>query len=180
MEQVARQYVDIAARHRRLVAALAAIQEEETRAQIESAILVDTRRRLRGAANGHAARNPPVFRTHEACANAATGGGFEREHAVPLNLLHDALLGRAPGADGVLPVALQDPAEILRFLQFHLFHGLVTRDQHRLLNAFSMPEGWTWYMDPMARYAMANIAFHRAGECVHCGLLTDEDVPDEP
>jgi hypothetical protein len=71
---------------------------------------------------------------------------LEIDHAVPLNLIHDRILG----LDN--PRVALDKKEAVKFLVDHFFCVHLTREQHRQLRGNSMPPGWEWGDDPFARY----------------------------
>jgi hypothetical protein len=70
---------------------------------------------------------------------------LEIEHAVPLNLIHDRILG-LDAIDNKL-----DFQGIIDLLLGHFRCVHLTRDQHRQLPAL-MPQGWIWGGDCFARY----------------------------
>jgi hypothetical protein len=70
------------------------------------------------------------------------------DHAVPLAGLHDRIL------------VLDSVGEIAALLRPHMLGVRITVTEHRALNRqykMSMPEGWQWGDDPLARYRAVGI-----------------------
>lgn len=96
----------------------------------------------------------------------ATRERRDREHAVPLALIHDRILGlrKGPRDDVVPPPKTSD--EIAALLTHHIRVIGVTKLQHASLPA-SMPAEWQWFGEPMARYH-GLLHVDEDGRCGHC------------
>ncbi|RYH28828.1 MAG: hypothetical protein EON54_23025, partial [Alcaligenaceae bacterium] len=90
----------------------------------------------------------------------------DREHAVPLSMIHDRILGVPRRWDGgALQPQRQD--EIAKFLAHHILVVGVTKEQHAHVLPGAMPEGWHWFGDPMARYR-GHLDIDEDGKCEYC------------
>lgn len=90
----------------------------------------------------------------------------DREHAVPLAMIHDRILGLPKQWDGDIPQPYT-AAEIANLLSHHVRVIGVTKNQHAHVLPAAMPEGWQWFQDPMARY-LGCLDIADDGKCVHC------------
>jgi hypothetical protein len=87
-------------------------------------------------------QNRPAFRVEGVEGNEPN---LEIDHAVPLNLIHDRILGLDAIEDQLDHQGIID----LLLAQFRCVH--LRRDQHRSLRAL-MPPGWAWGDDCFVRY----------------------------
>lgn len=91
---------------------------------------------------------------HLGASRAAAGGGATwREHVVPLCLLRDRAVELAEAGAG--------ETEIAAFLKHHLGVVVITEAERAGVDARwqrTMPEGWAWWGDPLARLRAAGIA----------------------
>jgi len=90
----------------------------------------------------------------------------EREHAVPLAMIHDRILGLRAPWDGDVPPP-QSTDEIADLLRHHIRVIGVTKNQHARVLPAKMPDGWQWFGDPMARYR-GRLDVSEDGKCEHC------------
>ena len=71
---------------------------------------------------------------------------IEIEHPIVLCKVHDYIIDNEMSLD-----------ELVRFIEENIFGVLVTPEQHRALPKQSMPSGWKFGDDPLARYHHAKI-----------------------
>lgn len=96
----------------------------------------------------------------------ATRQRRDREHAVPLALIHDRILGLPKHQRDAVAPPPESAEDIAKMLAHHVRVIGVTKAQHAALPA-SMPDEWQWFDDPMARYR-GNLHIDVDGACEHC------------
>ena len=145
-----------------------AIGNEVDRETLRGAWRASARRKMRGISDRVARLNIEIT-TPGACLAVAGKQRFHVEHAVPVNLIHNRLLGidRA-GREAVGAQSIDDLASAGVFIRDFVIGVRVTPLEHKTLPPQTMPEGSReWSLETrMARYE--NLAFHRMGECEHC------------
>jgi hypothetical protein len=90
----------------------------------------------------------------------------DREHAVPLALIHNRILNLPPpwSNEAPAPATVEEIAAILRH---HIRVIGVTRGQHANVLPATMPPDWRWFDAPMARY-QGHLEIDADGKCEHC------------
>ena len=145
-----------------------AIANEKDRATLRKPWRASARGRMRGISNRVARLNIEIT-TQGACLAVAAGQPIDIEHAVPVNLVHNRLLGiDRGGREAAAESGLPDLAAVTGFIRTFVLGVRVTPLEHKTLLPQTMPEGSReWSLETrMARYE--NLAFHRMGECEHC------------
>jgi hypothetical protein len=134
-------------------------------------------------------RTRAIFRTISSDLTRRTGaafctgnGGAEKphtEHAVPLRLIHDRILGvTASGKSDPTTWHMFDTAEaIQKFVASFVVGVLVAPSDHTALNKefkCDMPKEWEWdekaegNAGVMGRYRSIGLAYHPRGGCMRC------------
>jgi len=167
--KAAQEYWRIREDHRRLDAQINTLLiGEEDRGTLRSAWRASSRAKMRGISN-RVARFNLVGTTTAACEALARNQNPEVEHAVPVNIIHNWILGIDRSGNETAHVQpIRDMDGVEKIIRAFVVGVYVTPEEHSALASQSMPEG----SDPlslenrMGRYN--NLAIHKIGECAHC------------
>lgn len=128
--------------YRNALATIETIADPEVRYVLAKALTAHVRRVYRGISTG--------LTTRMGCRLSTLSEGYEGpvhvEHAVPLRLIHNRLLGITqqgavdPDAYDLFP----DPASIQDFVEAFIVGVKVTPAEHAMLNAHNMHGEWDW------------------------------------
>lgn len=144
-ESAGTQYLSQRQRYRTALEHIAAIDDEDIKRILRKALTAHVRQKFRGISK---------YLTEEVgirftCLPEHYDGKIEVEHAVPLHLVHNQILGLH--ANGTVNQDTYDlfstGQSIEDFARAFMVGVLVTPEQHRLLNARAMHGEWAWLAD---------------------------------
>jgi hypothetical protein len=139
------QYCTQRQKYRTALAMIATITDKDIQNCLRSALTAHARRKFRGISTALTER----LGCRLSCLPEGHEGVFQIEHAIPLKLIHNRILGIHP--DGTVDHNTYDifakEKDIEAYVRAFMVGVLVTPQQHSLLNAQAMNDEWKWLAD---------------------------------
>jgi hypothetical protein len=141
----AAQYWTQRRRYRAALGQIAAIDDEDIRQALRQALTVWIRGKFRGISTALTTR----MGCRLSCLPVGYEGQIHVEHAVPLKMIHNQILGiHFNGAvDQNIHNILSTPKDIEAYVRAFVIGVLVSPQQHSLLDPQSMNAEWNWLAD---------------------------------